>query len=61
MEGSNGFNTQVPNNLHFIISAAGTAKMAKKDLKYRKGTLNSFLYKTKHQIGPELCILSDLV
>lgn len=44
-EGYSGFNTQVPNNLNFIISPAGTAKMAKKHLKHRKGTLISYLYK----------------
>lgn len=50
MEGSYGFNTQVPNNLHFIISPGGTAKIATKRFKmagfqHREGTLNVYLYK----------------
>lgn len=39
-EGYSGFNIQVPNNLNFIISAAGTTKMAKKTLKTQKRNTN---------------------
>lgn len=50
MEESYGFNTQVPNNLHFIISPGGTAKIATKRCKmagfqHREGTLNLYLDK----------------